>query len=71
NEGLPVLNSKLSTSVKMRESHEQSKPLIHLCPGHKLTQEYIALFNELYDREINPKAKTALGPRPVNRIAKG
>jgi chromosome partitioning protein len=71
NEGLPVLNSKLSTSVKMRESHEQSRPLIHLFPGHKLTQEYIALFNELYDREINPKAKTALRPRPVNRIPKG
>jgi chromosome partitioning protein len=46
-EGLPVLKSKLSASIKMRESHEQAKPLIYLCPNHKLTQEYINLFEEL------------------------
>jgi chromosome partitioning protein len=56
NEGLPVLNSKLSTSVKMRESHDQSKPLIHPVPGHKLTKEYVALFNEL---EGEPNTRSA------------
>lgn len=46
-EGLPVLDTKLSSSVKMRESHEQCMPLIHLAPRHKLTEEFVALFDEL------------------------
>jgi chromosome partitioning protein len=60
-EGLPVLNSKLSASIKMRESHEQAKPLIHLVPGHKLTQEYVALFNELQTEQT--KLVTQAAPR--------
>ena len=47
-EALPVLNAKISSSVKMRESHNVSKPLIHLAPSHKLTQEFVSLFDELY-----------------------
>ncbi len=46
-EGMPVIESKLSASIKMRESHEQAKPLIYLFPNHKLTQEYISLYEEL------------------------
>ena len=46
-EGLPVLETYLSSSVKVRESHEAAKPLIHLAPQHKLTLEYAALFDEL------------------------
>jgi chromosome partitioning protein len=46
-EGLPVLDSKLSSSVKMSESHEQCVPLIHMAPRHKLTEEFVALFEEL------------------------
>ena len=46
-EGLPVLEAYLSSSVKVRESHEAAKPLIHLAPQHKLTQEYVALYDEL------------------------
>ena len=46
-EGLPVLNTKLSSSVKMRESHQQCVPLIHLAPRHKLTEEFVALYEEL------------------------
>jgi chromosome partitioning protein len=46
-EGLPVLGTKLSSSVKMKESHEQAMPLIHLAPRHKLTGEYLMLFKEL------------------------
>jgi chromosome partitioning protein len=46
-EGLPVLETKLSSSVKMRESHEQCVPLVHLAPRHKLTEEFLALFDEL------------------------
>ena len=46
-EGLPVLKTRLSASVKVRESHEAARPLIYLEPGHKLTQEYLALHDEL------------------------
>jgi chromosome partitioning protein len=46
-EGLPVLNSKLSSSVKIRESHSSNKPMIYLYPNHKLTKEFQALYEEL------------------------
>ena len=36
-EGLPVLQPYLPSSVRIRESHEQSLPMIHLDPKHKLT----------------------------------
>ncbi len=47
-EKLPVLDTLVASSVKMRESHECCKPLIHLFPKHKLTQSLIDLFNELH-----------------------
>jgi len=46
-EGLPVLSSYLSSSVKIRESHQHSRPMIYLEPRHKLAQEYVALHREL------------------------
>jgi chromosome partitioning protein len=46
-EGLPLLAPYLSSSVKVRESHERSKPLIYFAPKHKLTQEYTALHARL------------------------
>jgi chromosome partitioning protein len=48
-EGLPVLESKISTSVKVRESHSDSQPLIHYAPSHKLTEEYLALHLEIHN----------------------
>ncbi len=46
-EGLPVLQPYLSASVKIKESHEQARPMIHLDPRHKVTQEFVALFGAL------------------------
>lgn len=46
-EGLPVLPQHLSASVKVKESHEASCPLIQFMPGHKLTREYLALYEGL------------------------
>lgn len=46
-EGLPVLDSKLGSSIRIRESHERNLPMIHLDPGHKLTREFLALHAEL------------------------
>jgi chromosome partitioning protein len=46
-EGMPVLPVYLSSSVKMRESHHASLPLIHLEPRHKLTQQFVELHSLL------------------------
>jgi chromosome partitioning protein len=46
-EGLPVLQPYLSASVKIKESHELARPMIHLDPRHKLTQEFVALYAAL------------------------
>jgi len=46
-EGLPVLEPYLSASVKIKESHEQAKPMIHLEPKHKLAQEFVSLHDNL------------------------
>jgi chromosome partitioning protein len=46
-EGLPVLPQHLSASIRVKESHEAARPLIHLVPGHKLTREYLALYEGL------------------------
>jgi chromosome partitioning protein len=48
-EGLPVLQPYLPSSVRIRESHELSLPMIYLDPQHKLTR----CFGDLH---------TALGP---------
>ena len=46
-EGLPVFDNKLSSSIRIRESHERNLPMIHLDRNHKLSQEYLALYGEL------------------------
>jgi chromosome partitioning protein len=47
---LPIIPTYLMGSVKMKESHQLSKPLIYLDAAHKLTQQYKALFNWLEAR---------------------
>ena len=46
-EGLPVLQPYLPSSVKIRESHEQSLPMIYMEPSHKLTLAMVALHDVL------------------------
>lgn len=46
-EGVPVLPVYLSSSIKMRESHQVSVPLVHLAPRHKLTLEFADLLDVL------------------------
>ncbi|WP_287815503.1 ParA family protein [Pseudomonas sp.] len=46
-ERLPVLPVYISSSVKMRESHEASVPLIHLEPRHRLTSQFVDLLTVL------------------------
>lgn len=46
-EGLPVLQPYLGSSVKIKESHQLARPMVHLDPRHKLTQEFVALHDAL------------------------
>ncbi len=46
-EGLPIAPIYLSSSVKMRESHEVCVPIVHLAPRHKLSLEFVGLLDAL------------------------
>lgn len=46
-EGLPVLQPYLSASVKIKESHQLARPMIHLDARHKLSLELLALHDRL------------------------
>lgn len=46
-EGQPLMKTRLSPSVKVRESHSAAKPLIHFDPKHKLSEEFRSLHAEL------------------------
>ena len=50
-EELPLLGSYISSSVKVRESHQYAKPLIHLAPRHKITRQFEQLYQALGDRQ--------------------
>lgn len=51
-EGLPILSTFLSSSIKVRESHEARLPLIHYAKTHKLTLEFLRIFQSLQTNEI-------------------
>ena len=55
-EGLPVIATRIASSVKVKESHDQSKPLIHLDPKHKITGQFVGLWEDL---EVLNKRKPA------------
>ncbi|MCB1676386.1 MAG: ParA family protein, partial [Halioglobus sp.] len=46
-EGYPVFATYLTTSVKMKESHREHRPLIDMAPSHKLTGQFLDLHAEL------------------------
>ncbi|OUD12201.1 ParA family protein [Thioflexithrix psekupsensis] len=46
-EGLPVFKTRLEHSVKVRESHQASTPLIYHDRSHKITQRFLELYGEL------------------------
>lgn len=46
-EGLPVLEEMISASVVVKESHREARPLIHLKRSHKVTREFVALYERL------------------------
>ncbi len=46
-EGLPILATRLGSSIKVKESHDQSVPLIFLEPKHKITRQFQDLHRDL------------------------
>ncbi|MEC7481701.1 MULTISPECIES: ParA family protein [Alteromonas] len=44
---LPVLESYISATVKVKESHSKRMPLPFYLPKHKVTNQIAALFEEL------------------------
>lgn len=57
-EGLPVLQPYLPSSVKIRESHEQSLPMIYMEPNHKLTLALVELHAALRAGAAKPAVKS-------------
>jgi chromosome partitioning protein len=45
--GYKILEPYISASIKIRESHELAKPMIFFQPKHKLTAEFVALYERL------------------------
>jgi len=46
-QGLPLFATRLSSSVKVKESHSQRTPLPFLMPSHKVARQIAALFDEI------------------------
>jgi chromosome partitioning protein len=64
-EGLPVVKTFISSSVKVKESHEQAKPMIHLDPTHKISGQFVSLWEELLDAEDDKNQVREGSPRGV------
>ncbi len=58
-EDLPVLEPFLTASVKVRESHQQHRPLIDLAPSHKVARQFADLYQTL-ERQRRPAAARAV-----------
>lgn len=52
-EGQPVIPVYLNSSIKMRESHQSRKPLIHMAPSHALTQKFIELHEHILGETVS------------------
>ena len=51
-----MLQPYLPSSVKIRESHEQSLPMIYMEPNHKLTLALVALHGALRGGDVKAEA---------------
>lgn len=54
-EGQPIIPIFLNSSIKMRESHQSCKPLIHMAPSHPLTLKFIELYEHISPSTKQPK----------------
>jgi chromosome partitioning protein len=51
-EGLPIINHFISTSVKIKESHDAHLPMVHFAKKHKVTQEFKKIYETLLENEV-------------------
>ncbi|MEA1947301.1 MAG: ParA family protein [Thermodesulfobacteriota bacterium] len=66
-EGLPLMNSWLSSSVKIRESHEKAVPLVLMASRHKVALEFRALFQELHSQTRKKSKKRSRSRSPQDK----
>lgn len=52
NEGLPIIPTFISSSIKIKESHDLALPMIYLSRSHKLSIEFSKVFECLQANEI-------------------
>lgn len=52
NEGLPIISTYLSSSIKIKESHDVALPMIYYARNHKVTNEFLRIFQSLQTNEI-------------------
>lgn len=52
-EGLPIIPHFISSSIIVRESHDTKTPLVHFDPQHKVTLEFLRVYQALQTNEIN------------------
>ena len=62
-DNLPVLDAFLSSSIKMKESHREQKPLVYYAPSHKLTDQFRELFDLIEDTTEAAKAGESSMPK--------
>ncbi len=65
--GYPVLEPYLTSSVIMRESHSEGTPLPFYKPGHKLTQEFMSLAEQLIANETGIRVGASAKARPTKK----
>lgn len=49
-DNLPLFKTTISTSVVVKESHEACSPLIHFKPSHKVSQQFVTLYEEMLNQ---------------------
>ncbi|MBN9289238.1 MAG: cobyric acid synthase [Gammaproteobacteria bacterium 39-13] len=52
NEGLPIISTFITSSIKIKESHDATLPMIHFAKNHKVTMEFLRIFQALQTNEI-------------------
>jgi hypothetical protein len=69
-EGLPILDAFLSASIKIRESHHQALPMIHLDPTHKLSSEFRRSLRPAFSIGVrrDPLPDLPIHPRVVQQL---
>jgi len=60
NEGLPIIPTYITSSIKIKESHEATLPMIHFARNHSITQEFQKIFQGLETKKITEEALSSL-----------